>query len=566
MMMMRACLALLVVLGSISSPTQGTPIRRNGTEPYTPHPDSLFWTSTIQYEGFPLFHNMWVRMEANENRGVLTVAVAANTLNWVAFGPSHTGSMIGANFCVLLMNESGIPELKQYHSDDMVFPTLSSINSCHLLSYSFDFGETFFLFERPLIGCVDDADVSIPKAFNSRWIGAIGQSPYFSYHGEPNKGMTDFNPYYGPMPTYDLPEDYQTLDLLFLRHVIPSSPPDTYQCRSQIPPLDRRYHVVSMEAFNMADSVEEAGIEYHHLFVYTCPNGLPPQWEDPSRQRSCSGIGSFPGCTAAVAFSWARGQRQIFLYPAGYPFGAGGYPAATNYIIEGHMYNPLGISGVVEPGWGLRLYYTPTLLDFEGMVMTVYAGIDPRGIPAGQERFELMMECSQECLFNGTQQGFTIQAAAPHMHILGRESTLRVVRNGKETDRLTEIRGYDYNIQGFYYVHPSYPGKHVAAGDRLITTFSWDSTSRSNTTYFGETFGSEMSFTWIYVYPPLTTQVAYIDMIGLNKDLDSPYPSQQPGNCIVGGTFTPIVVDVLPYEELSYPSECPQTVISDGSL
>lgn len=92
-----------------------------------------------------------------------------------------------------------------------------------------------------------------------------------------------------------------------------------------------------------------------------------------------------------------------------------------------------------------------------------------------------------------------VLGVGPHMHLLGRKQRLTVVdgssRALKEKACLADTDRYDFNWQQFYF----YQQPVIVSGqDDLFISCTFDTTSRTEPTYFGETTEDEMCLTALY--------------------------------------------------------------------
>ena len=122
--------------------------------------------------------------------------VAVNATGWIGFGPTATGSMIGGNPCVVMMQNGSIVAISM-HSENMSTPTVNTHNNCRLIEFNTLNGESYARVERPVYGCPPE-DQDISEYILQRWIAAWGfDVNIFSYHRTQDRSTWFFNAFEG---------------------------------------------------------------------------------------------------------------------------------------------------------------------------------------------------------------------------------------------------------------------------------------------------------------------------------------------------------------------------------
>jgi hypothetical protein len=85
---------------------------------------------------------------------------------------------------------------------------------------------------------------------------------------------------------------------------------------------------------------------------------------------------------------------------------------------------------------------------------------------------------------------------APHMHTLGRSTHVSVTRDGGEEECLLELPRWDFHWQQAYFYERPIP---LAPTDLLTITCDFDTSSRSETTTWGEGTSDEMCIDFLYL-------------------------------------------------------------------
>ncbi len=85
---------------------------------------------------------------------------------------------------------------------------------------------------------------------------------------------------------------------------------------------------------------------------------------------------------------------------------------------------------------------------------------------------------------------------APHMHTLGHSMQVSLTRDGGESECLVDLPRWDFNWQqAYFYEHPI----PLAPTDLVTITCDFDTSSRSETTTWGEGTADEMCIDFLYV-------------------------------------------------------------------
>lgn len=431
-------------------------------------------------------------------------AVAANGLGWVAFGQSETGNMIGATFCVVY-ERNGRLGAYEYYSKSMSQPFESPSNNCELLDFQVNAenNQTYAKFRRPTIGCKDFAadgvvGLDIVRDWDTKFIGAFGTSlSTFSYHGTDARGVIRANPFYGPFVYPPLPDDAEIYDGI-VDDWQTGSDRDIYYCKGHYFPSDRRYHVVQYDALLGNKSAIEPAF-HHHLILYSCASGELGNGYEDLRTRPC-GVAPPAGCPS-FAFGWALGQQMASTYPAGFPIGGGEAPVHRAVVAQAHVDHPTLQPGIELPAWGLRLWYTPTMQEFEGVTFGHYIAYEG-GIPPGLPNLRYRGEIPPNILnAHIPPEGLVIQVISAHAHGLQVGWKLQIIRDGIERHDLGFTQNsWDYNTQDGIPRSLNHELR-LFPGDRFLYTCIYDTTNRTDYTYWGESFEDEMCILYMNAYP-----------------------------------------------------------------
>jgi hypothetical protein len=279
---------------------------------------------------------------------------------------------------------------------------------------------------------------------------------------EPDAGSTEPNP----------EEPYGEVRVLAHMAAIRNGTTDQYGCFRTIVELPRDAHAVEITPV-----IEQPAV-VHHLLLFR-DNGR-------NYPREKTGL----LCAADTVLSqdwellhgWAPGGGPLVL-----PTEAGVRLRDGDYlVVQIHYNNPNG----------------PTVVDSSGMVFKTTERLranDAAVVGIGMHNFSLppgeaAVSRSGNCTLRQTMNVFGYN---PHMHLLGRGAKLELTRDG-DTTLIADVQNFAFESQ----VH--YPLNEVfQSGDILRVTCTWDTTSRTTTTRFGEGTTDEMCYMFVPHYPPI---------------------------------------------------------------
>ena len=119
-------------------------------------------------------------------------------------------------------------------------------------------------------------------------------------------------------------------------------------------------------------------------------------------------------------------------------------------------------------------------------------------IPPAAAKYTVYGNAEAACCSSRMPTDIHILASTPHMHLLGRASTLNLWSGDTKRNLFTQ-KAYDYNTpQRFDLADQNIILKR---GDWLETTCTFDSRQRTNYTRFGEATDAEMCLAFILHYP-----------------------------------------------------------------
>ncbi|KAH9503104.1 hypothetical protein Btru_069965 [Bulinus truncatus] len=120
-------------------------------------------------------------------------------------------------------------------------------------------------------------------------------------------------------------------------------------------------------------------------------------------------------------------------------------------------------------------------------------------LPPRQPSITLKSTCTSGCTRKKFKGTVWVTTALDHMHYAGRKMSIQVFRNNTAVTYLSNEPIYSYDSPQVQ----QYTDKPVQllAGDELVTTCTYDTTSRVHSTLWGEATSDEMCFGFLTYYP-----------------------------------------------------------------
>ncbi|KAJ3081408.1 hypothetical protein HK102_002360 [Quaeritorhiza haematococci] len=420
----------------------------------------------------------------SEQDGYITFGIEADATGWVGLGLSEQGGMFGADILAVEKGVQGKWVVNDYFSEKPGIPVRDE-GQHHVLveEPKVEGGKSVVVVRRPLETC-DEKDRSIMKGLKNYVIWAYGPGDTMSYHGPNTRGDTQID-FFAPADTKSsIPSDVQTLTFTMPNITVPAQ--DTsYMCTFFNISNEKKLHATAYEP------VVGNQKAIHHMILFGCSGSLDD-----------SMIGQVRECHTMVSqcerymVAYGPGVRRTEMpSEAGFPIGGGGAEVPNYFALQIHYTNIEKKADIID-GSGFKLEYTPTLRQHDVGVLAV--GQMNLNIPPGQPRFSATPNlCPSTCTKN-IPHPLNIIDQVFHMHTLGRSIRTQHIRDGKELPTIARSY-YDFNYQSSSPPHPR--NKQILPGDSLITTCTFDSTSRNTTTKWGESTEEEMCVNFITYYP-----------------------------------------------------------------
>ncbi|MCB9696948.1 MAG: hypothetical protein H6738_09245 [Alphaproteobacteria bacterium] len=287
-----------------------------------------------------------------------------------------------------------------------------------------------------------------------------------------------------PLVPPDLPELAEvdrTLEMASA-YTPPATPSDTYRCFLLPPVSTVETHIVGYRVTPGAPSIVHHGIVFEPTSVDAEREAVALDEADDGPGWTCYGG---PGVDASFVAGWAPGV------------GATEFPSGT------------GLAIAKDRGFILQIHYnvaagpvpdvTTVELDLQDTVdhPARFERIETRDIqlPPGQAG----QTASATLQLPSGERGL-VWGAAPHMHELGTAIGLVRQRPSADPTCVLDLPRWDFHWQNLYlFTEPV----ALDAGDTVDLTCTWDTTSRTTDTVFGEGTEDEMCLAFAYVTEPI---------------------------------------------------------------
>ncbi|XP_022313983.1 tyramine beta-hydroxylase-like [Crassostrea virginica] len=274
--------------------------------------------------------------------------------------------------------------------------------------------------------------------------------------------------------------DVKNVTVRFPKTTVPSLETN-YFCMTFDLPTDGDYHVIATTP--VIDNVNVM----HHMLLFGCDPDKQVEIDEPT---SCQ-MGSAK-CNTLFG-TWTVGSAGQCLYKeAGFRIGQKGI---RRVMMQVHWNNPERRSDYQDSS-GMTLYFTPNLRANDAAILMI--GQTYLHIPPGKDRHTESAVCNRDdtrTLFAGPIHVFR---ALNHMHYLGREEFVELLRDDKMVTYITNETTYSYDRPKYV----SFPQTlKILPGDELKTTCVFKSTNKKKTTFSGRGTNDEMCLAFLTVFP-----------------------------------------------------------------
>jgi len=403
-------------------------------------------------------------------------------------------------------NDGSVVLQDRYTDDSMSTPSIDDEDHLTLIEGEQEDGITRIRFQRTrTLDCDDESghDMAVSQG-TSRVIyayhdddGDEDDADSIAYHTSSQRGSQSVNLWYGESSTVELEDDVEYFDLRMSNWSV-SSEDTEYVCKLiELPTFNDTQHVVMIEP--LIESGNEGTV--HHIVFYVCPETWIyddvddthqsdcDEWEENMPSEDCGG--------ARMEYAWAIGGGKHY-YPevAGLPMSG---DSSFHFVyMQIHYDNPELRSDIVDSS-GLRMWYTPTLREYDAGMMIIGSTVDsqrmfaPPGVVTTVTGY-----CHSDCTQGIPQDGVTAFGNLLHAHTVGSALSLRHIRDGVELEPLDVNDHYDFDYQQTTYFDEFVT---LLPGDQFIMHCTYDTTEKENMVLSGEATSEEMCISFLYVYP-----------------------------------------------------------------
>ena len=228
----------------------------------------------------------------------------------------------------------------------------------------------------------------------------------------------------------------------------------------------------------------------HHVIAYLVEPTQIATYQALDDADSTPGWECFGGPGGDDALSWLGGWVPGSLGDP-YPAGTGlKVPAGSTAVVQMHYF--VGNAGPLEDQTTLR-FWAQADVEKEARLVKV---LDPRWpagnmpITAGDSDATYTVE-----LENPLGQSALLWAAGPHMHLLGKSSSLRVNHSDLTETCVVDIPDWDFGWQGNYFLEAPI---EVGADDTVTLECHFDASNATSDLNWGEGSEDEMCLSLVY--------------------------------------------------------------------
>eukprot|EP01084_Bolivina_argentea_P213885 363148_1 len=451
-----------------------------------------------------------------DNDQQIEIGIEVESIGWIALGISENGQMLNSDIILGWIDDNITYLQNRYTLSTRTTPYFSKDISNDIISSSQINGVTRIRFIRELHPCPSSPDnhekplesgtTRLIFAWNDNnpictdKNDAYGYSCIPEFHGI-NRGNQVINLLSEKSEEIPMPPDTQTFNITVTNYTVPSKD-TTYFCKIiQLPEYSNTQHIIRFDPI-ISDGNEPI---VHHILVYQCPT-VNFNRSNIGKEADCDEWANMPDlvpdCRTGHAVAvWAIGGSNYY-YPehVGYQMSGDDDNSLQYVLLEIHYDNQHEIEGLIDNS-GMRIYYTPTLRDYDAGILIIgtYSTIFvPPKIPNTTTTFAY---CIAECTnITFPDDGINIIASLLHAHSIGVGLKLRHIRNGVELEWIDFNPNYDFNFQQML------PLKHelnILPNDEFIVECYYDSSNRSFTTFGGESTREEVCGAWITYHPKI---------------------------------------------------------------
>ncbi|XP_042889307.1 DBH-like monooxygenase protein 1 [Penaeus japonicus] len=443
------------------------------------------------------FHMFWT---PGEKDIVFEIQVA--TRGYVGLGFSPNGGMKNADITLGWVDDQGIVHAHDRHATGMMIPIIDDSQDVELLGGYENETHTVLRFARPWNTCDKEHDFQLTTD-TMRVIWAYSYDDPVNEYAMTKHDHRGTKSIFLQEPQFELPtfgDDVFTWEVRMNNVSVSGEVHTVYWCQLfKAPPLNRKTHVIGYEPI-----IDEKNREHvHHMLLYECH--LPESERHYEKWLQVDGQQCF---TPNMPMSWAScrsplvgwavgSEGEVFPDHVGLPIGEE-HGGATYFMMEMHYDNPNYRQGIVDSS-GLRVFLTETLREYDAGVLLLGHMVSPSHIiPPGRE-WKTIGHCDGGCVDQGLPDGeIKVFRGLLHAHLLGRDITVRQIRQGRELPVVFKDMNYDFNYQQGRILKEE---MSILPGDSFITECGYDARNKRTPTFGGESTQEEMCIAFLTYYP-----------------------------------------------------------------
>lgn len=269
------------------------------------------------------------------------------------------------------------------------------------------------------------------------WSNLNAVNSEMTYHGYHQRDVMSFN-FMGPNSVIPrvFPPESKELKVVAPECGVPEQA-GSYVCSYHILKVDdasKRHHIIQWRAIWDKGSPAKKKRVQHHMDLNACNSGLPVA---DGQLVDCAAGMAACGEVLLTGVSQYSNDGDWMDDDAGIAIGG---DATVKVLFSIHFYNPGNIKGVRDHGTRFLIRYTEKLRpnNFMMLIMTT-AQIE---IPANINEHLVPSYCTRECTerLQGTTE---IRFVGYHMHLAGKRTGVRVVRDGHEIEPIYNVDPWD---------------------------------------------------------------------------------------------------------------------------
>ncbi|CAE7471897.1 moxd2 [Symbiodinium sp. CCMP2456] len=426
---------------------------------------------------------------------------AENHVGWSALAIGGNGGMKGAQQVVVRQVE-GAWVAEERYSADYVEPHLQETQEVLLIFANESAGSTSWGVLLPTRSCkAGDRYAMEDVGMFMHW--ALGYSHTFSYHKE--RGQFHTNLVSGPPAP---PPDMSSFpSVTFTMPDVPvvlgeggSDAMNPYICgifdlAEALPAgllTTSKHH-----AAKFAPVLSPASKEFvHHMILFECADQVAVDNNFTHNHVIANCERMVRGCQTSK-WPWAVGGEDLVLPDnVGVPIGNG----ARWYALQVHYYNPSLVPNVSDSS-GVHVALAPSLRTHDAETFGIVGGASPMQrdpLPPAQAEVSIPSAVvPAQCTNQWNADEITVLGVMHHAHLVGKKLAIHVSRNGEYIGEMRREKVYDFNHQSL----ESSSIKMLKKGDELTLTCSYDTSSRTEPTAFGDFTQDEMCLAYFLHYP-----------------------------------------------------------------